>query len=1053
MLAHDFSGKRVLTAHAPIDPLGWKVFIEQPVSEVFAALDATIIRTVALIVAGLLFSALAAMWLAGSMVRPIRTLQEGAARIGAGDLEQQITVRTGDELEALAEQFNRMSAQLRESYAGLERKVEERTAELKLALEFQGASGEILASISGSIADTKPVFDAIVQSLRRLFNTRYAVVALIQDKKFVLKAIAGDEKFTARVSASYPWPVDDENMLATQAIRTGQVVQLSPIIGNPMAPAKSAELAKASEYNGIIIAPMMREGIPIGFIATARIEDVPFDDKQVALIKVFADQAVIAIENARLVNETKDSLEQQTAISEILRVISGSPGDVQPVLDAVAERAARICGAQFSDIILSDGQAMRIAAAIGDLGRPIGEAVPLDRTTVMGRSIVDKFPVHVADLQNAGDEFPLGQKLALKYGHRTILAVPLVRESKALGTILLRRTEVRPFEEKHVALLKTFADQAAIAIENVRLFNETKESLEQQTAISDVLRTISDSPSDVKPVLDAVAERSTRLCDATSATIYVLEGAVLRRTAFHGPPELLGGDTLPYSSETLTGRTIAEGKPIHVPDIEQAQESYPESWARAQKYGRHTMLSVPLLREGRPFGTMFLRRAEVRPFSDKQIALSRTFADQAAIAIENVRLFNETKEALEQQKASAEVLGAISSSIADTAPVFDKILDSCQRLFEGYLVGLTLVEADGKVHLRAYKGERSDEMARIYPLPLTRESGTGWAILEQKMVQFADVSDTAQTPPQVIKGAQVLGFKSIVFAPMIFEGRGIGAIWVGRKFAGAFTEKQIALLKTFADQAVIAIQNARLFREIQEKSAQLEVANKHKSDFLANMSHELRTPLNAIIGFSEVLSEKMFGELNEKQADYMKDIHESGKHLLSLINDILDLSKIEAGRMDLEMSSFHLPTALSNAMTLVRERAQRHGIQLGLKVDKRLGEFNADERKFKQIVLNLLSNAVKFTQDGGRVDVSAKSFDGKIEIAVRDTGIGIAPEDHQAVFEEFKQVGRDYTRKAEGTGLGLALTKRFVELHGGEIRLESAPGKGSTFTFTLPVRQ
>jgi len=244
-----------------------------------------------------------------------------------------------------------------------------------------------------------------------------------------------------------------------------------------------------------------------------------------------------------------------------------------------------------------------------------------------------------------------------------------------------------------------------------------------------------------------------------------------------------------------------------------------------------------------------------------------------------------------------------------------------------------------------------------------------------------------------------------------------------------------------------------LFREIQEKSAQLEVANKHKSDFLANMSHELRTPLNAIIGFSEVLSEKMFGELNEKQADYMKDIHESGKHLLSLINDILDLSKIEAGRMDLEISSFDLPSALSNAMTLVRERAQRHGIKLGLEVDKRLGEFQADERKFKQIVLNLLSNAVKFTHDGGRVDVSAKSFDGKIEIAVRDTGIGIAPEDQKTVFEEFKQVGRDYTRKAEGTGLGLALTKRFVELHGGEIRLESAPGKGSTFTFTLPVRQ
>jgi signal transduction histidine kinase len=287
---------------------------------------------------------------------------------------------------------------------------------------------------------------------------------------------------------------------------------------------------------------------------------------------------------------------------------------------------------------------------------------------------------------------------------------------------------------------------------------------------------------------------------------------------------------------------------------------------------------------------------------------------------------------------------------------------------------------------------------------------------------------------------------------MYWEDRGVGAIWVGRPFEGAFTDKQIALLKTFADQAVIAIQNARLFREIQEKSAQLEVANKHKSDFLANMSHELRTPLNAIIGFSEVLSERMFGELNEKQAEYLKDIHESGRHLLSLINDILDLSKIEAGRMELEVSTFHLPTAISNAMTLVRERAQRHGIQLELDVDERLGEFTGDERKFKQIMLNLLSNAVKFTPDGGRVAVSARNGADNVEIAVKDTGIGIAPEDQAAVFEEFRQVGRDRLRKAEGTGLGLSLTKRFVELHGGAIRLQSGPGKGSTFTVSLPVR-
>jgi signal transduction histidine kinase len=325
------------------------------------------------------------------------------------------------------------------------------------------------------------------------------------------------------------------------------------------------------------------------------------------------------------------------------------------------------------------------------------------------------------------------------------------------------------------------------------------------------------------------------------------------------------------------------------------------------------------------------------------------------------------------------------------------------------------------------------------------------AIVERRVIHYPDVNAPGVPEPTRV-GCGATGIKSVIFAPMLWEDRGLGVIFVGREQVSPFTDKEIALLKTFSDQAAIAIQNTHLFNEIQEKSAQLEIANKHKSDFLANMSHELRTPLNAIIGFSEVLMDRMFGELNEKQADYLKDIHESGKHLLSLINDILDLSKIEAGRMDLDLATFHLPTALSNAMTLIRERAQRHGIQLGLDVDSRLGEFQADERKVKQILLNLLSNAVKFTPDGGRVDVIAKMDTTKVAIAVQDTGIGIAPEDQAAVFEEFKQVGRDYTRKAEGTGLGLALTKRFVELHGGEISLASTPGKGSTFTITLPIR-
>ena len=275
---------------------------------------------------------------------------------------------------------------------------------------------------------------------------------------------------------------------------------------------------------------------------------------------------------------------------------------------------------------------------------------------------------------------------------------------------------------------------------------------------------------------------------------------------------------------------------------------------------------------------------------------------------------------------------------------------------------------------------------------------------------------------------------------------------MNRKTPGEFAPEVIELLQTFATQSALAIQNARLFREIADKSRQLEAASRHKSEFLANMSHELRTPLNAILGFSEVLAERMFGEVNEKQAEYLQDILSSGRHLLSLINDILDLSKVEAGRLELELGRFHLPTALDNVLTLVRGRAMRHGITLTQTVDERLGDIVADERKVKQILLNLLSNAVKFTPEGGRVGLSATAADGGLTIAVTDTGVGIAPEDQAAIFEEFRQVGLDDARRQEGTGLGLTLAKKFVELHGGRIWVQSQVGQGSTFSFTLPVR-
>ena len=329
------------------------------------------------------------------------------------------------------------------------------------------------------------------------------------------------------------------------------------------------------------------------------------------------------------------------------------------------------------------------------------------------------------------------------------------------------------------------------------------------------------------------------------------------------------------------------------------------------------------------------------------------------------------------------------------------------------------------------------------------EGATGQLAQVHEPIQLPDI--LAAPAESRVRGALVhAGYRALLAVPLVREDHLLGGLTVIRKATGEFTPEVIALMRTFATQSSLAIQNARLFLEIEDKSRQLEAASQHKSEFLANMSHELRTPLNAIIGFSEVLTDRMFGELNEKQDEYLKDIYASGQHLLSLINDILDLSKIEAGRMELEPTDFDLPSAIDNGLTLVRERASRRGIRLGSTIDPRLGMIGGDERKVKQALLNLLSNALKFTPEGGRIDVGARLHDDVAEVSVADTGIGIAPSDQDAVFEEFRQVGAA-DKKAEGTGLGLALSRKFIELHGGRIWVKSEPGTGSTFTFTLPL--
>ncbi len=1054
MLSTDFGGTEVLTSFATVEPLSWTVFVEQPVVEVYEQLYASIFRTALVLLGALVISALGALALARGMVRPIRTLDEGAQRIGAGELDQKIEVHTGDELEGLADQFNRMTGKLRESYAGLEQKVEERTKELTNSLEQQTAISEILRVISSSPTDVQPVLDAVAERAAHLCGSPLARVLLVDGD--MLRVAASYERGGGQdLKSILPTPVrrttfNGRAVLDRQTIHYADVV---PVIDTEYPDARP-NVALAGT-RALLAVPLMREGGAYGSIFVFRREPGLFSPDKVALVETFARQAAIAIDNVRLFNETKEALDQQTAISEILRVIASTPGDVRPMLNAVAERALKLCDAAESTIMLVDGDKLRAAALYGTTPTLAeGEHIPLNRGSATGRAIVDRNVIHMNDLAAAPeDEFPVGRDMQRRFGHHAVLSVPLMREDRAIGAIALWRMEARGFTEKQISLVKTFADQAAIAIENVRLFNETKEALEQQTAIAEILRVISSSPTDVKPVLDAIAERAARLCDAASASVYLIDDNVLRHLASKGPaPEQVTHvDALPINRDSLAGRAVLEQKTIQLPDLLAEANEYPLSFEIAKRLGHRTVIVTPLYREGRPFGTILLRRQDVRPFTEREVALLRTFGDQAAIALENVRLFNETKEALEQQQASGEVLAAISSSIADTTPVFDKILESCERLFAVVSVSINLLGDDGLVHLAAHHGPGREEIMKVGPIPADDQTATAACINAHHVLHFPDI-ESADVPAGTRHSAHLARVRSAVFAPMLWEGKGIGSISLGRAHVGPFSDKDIALLKTFADQAVIAIQNARLFREIEDKSRQLEIANKHKSEFLANMSHELRTPLNAIIGFSEVLQEKLFGDVNEKQGDYLSDIHSSGKHLLGLINDILDLSKVEAGRMELDLAKFDVAAALSNAMTLVRERAQRHNVALKMTVDPALGEVMADERKVKQILVNLLTNAVKFTPDGGSIDVTACREPDGLVIAVRDTGIGIAPEDQEAVFEEFRQVGRDYTKKQEGTGLGLTLTKKFVELHGGRIWVESEPGKGSTFTFTIPTK-
>jgi GAF domain-containing protein len=1037
-------------------------------------------------------SALAASF-GSRTVLSVPLLQDGIPK-GTVNLRREVVKPFGERqialLETLADQ-----AVIAIENVRLFKELEARNRELTTALDTQTATSDILRVISMSQTAVQPVFEAIVGNSVRLCEGLLSVVYRFDGELMHMVAHHNISAEGLEIAQGM-FPMRPHRGLgAGRAIMERGIVHIPDTELDP--DFRSLALSRAVGWRSGLFVPMMRDGAPIGVIGVARSGVGPFSDNEIELLKTFADQAVIAIENVRLFTELQEkndaltqahaqvteSLEQQTATSDVLRIIAQSPTELQPVLEVIATSALRLCAA--SDVVIErlEGDRFYNAAHAGtQMKGLVGQPLPLTRRFPGGRAVLDRRPVIVDDIMLiAESEYPDTLELLKLNAVHSVVEIPLLSEGKPLGSLAVLRAEVRPFTDTEVALLKTFADQAVIAIENVRLFTELQEknraltqahaqvseALEQQTATSEILSVISSSPTELQPVFDVIAKNAFRLCGGAFAILYRYDGALMSVVAdvqlsSEGSRVLRALHPAPPRTDHVVGLSIIENRIVHTRDVSVDPEFPGNRNPFMLTTPYKSSLVVPMRREGTVIGAIGVARGHVQPYSEAEIELLKTFADQAVIAIENVRLFTELQEKTAELTRSVDELTALGevgralSSTLNLEAVLLTIVTRATQLTE--TAGCVIWEYDKPCEeFRQRVSHYADDAdAAILPVrggvtTIPRGQGLTTQVMEERQaVQIPDITVEGAYESPVRMSLIAAGHRALLGVPLLSEDEIIGVLAVTRKTPGLFEPETVRLLSTFATQSALAIQNARLFHEIEDKSRQLEAASRHKSEFLANMSHELRTPLNAIIGFSEVLAERMFGELNEKQDEYLKDIYASGQHLLSLINDILDLSKVEAGRMELELADFSLPAALDNALTLVRERANRRGITLGRAIDDRVGMIRGDERKVKQVLLNLLSNALKFTPEGGRIDVRATMTDGMAEISVADTGVGIAPEDQEAIFEEFRQVGTA-DKKVEGTGLGLALSRKFIELHGGRIWVHSQPGKGSAFSFTLPA--
>lgn len=804
----------------------------------------------------------------------------------------------------------------------------------------------------------------------------------------------------------------------------------------------------------------------------------------------FTSQSMLALERARLLEALQQSADEMAALTDVTRAINVSL-DLNETLKTISTYAARLTQSTSALIFLYDEgrDVLTVRASynaaegyITEIGeRPIprdaarSREVPSDCSLTV-RAVVGRGPAQIADMESE-HRYP-NRALLLRWGYKAVLVVPLLHGERVIGAMSVLRSQAGGFTDREVGLVTTFASHSAIVIEHARLFQAVqsqnrvlREMLQHQTVTSNFLRGINRVTFDLQPTLETLVEHAANLCGAGGGLIFLREANTYRWVAHYRAPEAflrhLQENPIHPGRGGLVDRTVQECRPVHIPDV-LADPAY--LLLDAQKAGGYrSVLGIPLLWEGNPIGVISIYRTEVLPFTDKEIELLTSFADMAVTAIEKIRLFRELQGQSEELARSVEELRALSrttqtvNSSLDLQTVLAAIAEQACKLCHADAGLITeLVEPAREFRPVATWNVRPEFVRSVLASPPTWGRGvTGQSAVSRGAVQIPDVLAVEGYPWREVISAE--GLRAILSVPLQRDDRVVGTIAVARRAPGAFADQSISLLTTFANQASIALEHARLFQQLQEKAAQLEVVSRHKSQFLANMSHELRTPLNAIIGFSEVLLDSSLGPLNDgDRQEFLTNILASGKHLLRLINDILDLSKIEAGKMELRAEPVDLADIVEGVLATVRTLATRKRIHIRSDVSPGQGPVLADPARLKQILYNLVSNAIKFTPEEGRVTLTAHPATGRhgprgtggrqyLEVSVIDSGIGIQEAHLERIFEEFEQVTHTAGGRQEGTGLGLAMVKKLVEMQGGTVRVGSVLGEGSTFSFTLPL--